>query len=80
MNKAFPTIFKNMGVDFLPAWQALNNFYDSSAKSEDPMQRQWAICIFDDVLEFCGPHSFQYYQQIAGPFADGIRDANANNR
>ena len=80
MNKAFHTVFKNMGVSFLPAWQNLMPFYDSFATSGDPMQRQWAICIFDDVLEFCGPQSHQYSEHIINPLINGMRDENANNR
>ena len=80
MNKAFHTVFKNMGVAFLPAWQNLMPFYDRFANSSDPMQRQWAICIFDDVLEFCGPQSYQYSEHIMNPLVNGMRDENANNR
>ena len=80
MNKAFHTIFKNMGVAFLPAWQRLMPFYDTFVASPDPMQRQWAICIFDDVLEFCGPQSSQYSEHIMQPLINGMRDENANNR
>ncbi|EXJ64887.1 hypothetical protein A1O7_01226 [Cladophialophora yegresii CBS 114405] len=80
MNKAFHTVFKNMGVAFLPTWQRLMPFYDGFATSADPMQRQWAICIFDDVLEFCGPQSYQYSEHIINPLINGMRDENANNR
>ncbi|EXJ75736.1 uncharacterized protein A1O5_00243 [Cladophialophora psammophila CBS 110553] len=80
MNKAFHTIFKNMGVAFLPTWQQLMPFYDAFVTSADPMQRQWAICIFDDVLEFCGPQSWQYSDHIIQPLINGMRDENANNR
>jgi importin-5 len=55
-------------------------FYDGFATSSDPMQRQWAICIFDDVLEFCGPQSYQYSEHIINPLISGMRDENANNR
>lgn len=80
MNKAFHTIFKNMGTAFLPAWQALMPFYDSFIISSDATQRQWAICIMDDVLEFCGPQSWQYKDHIIQPLINGMRDENAANR
>jgi hypothetical protein len=80
MNKAFHTIFKNMGVNFLGAWQRLMPFYDSFINSGDATQRQWAICIMDDVLEFCGPDSWQYRDHIIQPLINGMRDESAANR
>ncbi|KAJ9297737.1 hypothetical protein DTO271G3_3958 [Paecilomyces variotii] len=80
MNKAFHTIFKNQGPSFLPAWQQLLPFYDAFITSQDPTQRQWAICIMDDVLEFCGEQSWNYKDHILQPLANGLRDENAANR
>ena len=82
MNKAFHTVFKNMSTAFLPAWQKLMPFYQRfiSHENKDATQRQWAICIYDDVLEFCGTDSYHFYQQIAGPLQAGLADPNAANR
>lgn len=80
MNKSFHTIFKNMGTNFLGPWQRLMPFYDAFITSSDPTQRQWAICIFDDVLEFCGPQSWQFSEHIIQPLINGMRDENAANR
>ena len=80
MNKAFHTIFKNMGTNFLGPWQRLMPFYDRFIRSVDPTQRQWAICIMDDVLEFCGPQSWQFRDHIMQPLVQGMRDDNAANR
>lgn len=80
MNKAFHTIFKNMGTDFLPSWQALMPFYDTFIVSQEPTQRQWAICIMDDVLEFCGAQSWQFKDHMVQPLINGMMDPNASNR
>jgi importin-5 len=80
MNKAFHTVFKNMGVAFLPSWQRLLPFYDAFASSSDPPQRQWAICILDDVLEFCGAQSWGYKDHIIQPLINGMQDENSANR
>lgn len=80
MNKAFHTIFKNMGPAFLPSWEKLMGYYDAFITSEDPTQRQWAICIMDDVLEFCGPQSWHYSSHIIQPLINGMQDPNAANR
>jgi hypothetical protein len=80
MNKAFHTIFKNQGTSFLPEWELLMPFYDAFITSQDPTQRQWALCIMDDVLEFCGPDSWRYRDHIIQPLAAGLQDTNAANR
>lgn len=80
MNKAFHTIFKNMGTAFLPHWEQLMDYYKISANNQDPTQRQWAICIFDDVLEFCGPQSWAYKDQIMQPLVAGMQDDVPANR
>ncbi|KAF2666647.1 ARM repeat-containing protein [Microthyrium microscopicum] len=80
MNKAFHAIFKNMSSAFLPHWDPLLNTTVLFAQSDDPTQRQWAICVFDDIIEFCGPQSANYQQQIMEPLVLGIRDDFSNNR
>lgn len=80
MNKAFHTIFKNQGTSFLPSWSRLLPFYDRFITNQDSTQRQWALCIMDDVLEFCGEQSWNYHSHIAQPLADGMRDPVPANR
>ena len=80
MNKAFHTIFKNQETSFLPAWSRLMPFYDSFITSSDSTQRQWALCIMDDVLEFCNDQSWAYQDHIRHPLIDGMRDPIPANR
>ena len=80
MNKSFHTIFKHHGVSFLPPWERLMNFYDAFILSNDPTQRQWALCIMDDVLEFCGSQSWRYSSHIIQPLVAGCRDDVPANR
>ncbi|GAO16723.1 hypothetical protein UVI_02002690 [Ustilaginoidea virens] len=77
MNKAFHSIFKNHGAAFLPAWERLMSTYESFLTSTDPTQRQWGLCILDDVLEYCGPDSNRYANYITQPLIDGCRDSSA---
>ncbi|KAF6812545.1 importin beta-3 [Colletotrichum sojae] len=74
MNKAFHAIFKNHGSAFLPAWERLMSTYEGFLRSDDSMQRQWGLCIMDDVLEYCGPESQRYANYITQPLIDGCRD------
>ncbi|KAL9107145.1 MAG: hypothetical protein Q9227_007925 [Pyrenula ochraceoflavens] len=80
MNKAFHTVFKNHGPAFLPYWDRLRHFYVSFLESADATQRQWAICIYDDVLEFCGEQSFSYYDTFHPHLMKGLSDPAAANR
>jgi hypothetical protein len=80
MNKAFHTIFKHQGQSFLPHWERLLNYYDLFVTNQDATQRQWALCIFDDVLEFCGASSWHYHTHIVQPLIDGMRDDAPANR
>ncbi|KAF5677303.1 importin subunit beta-3 [Fusarium heterosporum] len=74
MNKAFHAIFKNHGAAFLPAWERLMSTYEGFLASPDPTQRQWGLCIMDDVLEYCGPESTRYANYITQPLIEGCRD------
>ena len=80
MNKAFHTIFKNQATSFLPTWSRIMPFYKTFISSHDSTQRQWALCIMDDVLEFCGEQSWTYQQDIRQPLVDGMADENPANR
>lgn len=80
MNKAFHTVFKNQGVGFLPQWERLLPFYSAFIRDRDATQRQWALCIFDDVLEFCGPEAWKYQTEFAKPLVDGLADMVPANR
>lgn len=80
MNKAFHCIFKNHGVAFLEPWERLHATYEAFLKSQDPTQRQWGLCIMDDVLEFCGERSWNYNAAIIEPLIAGCRDSAPANR
>ncbi|KAM7221543.1 Armadillo-type fold [Rhypophila decipiens] len=77
MNKAFHCIFKYHAANFLPTWERLLPTYESFLKSTDATQRQWGLCIMDDVLEYCGPQSIAYANYISQPLLQGCRDQSA---
>ncbi|KAK5625482.1 hypothetical protein RRF57_001198 [Xylaria bambusicola] len=77
MNKAFHSIFKNHGAAFLQPWERLMSIYESFLTSRDPTQRQWGLCIMDDVLEYCGPESVRYAQSISTALLEGCKDSSA---
>lgn len=77
MNKAFHVVFKYHGSSFLRHWERLMPTYESFLKSSETTQRQWGLCIMDDVLEYCGADSIHYANYISQPLLDGCRDQNA---
>ena len=80
MNKSFHIIFKNQGASFLPHWERLMPYYDTFIASTDPSQRQWALCIMDDMLEFCGRESSKYQEHFMNPIMVGLEDTMPANR
>ncbi|KAI9889153.1 MAG: hypothetical protein M1814_005744 [Vezdaea aestivalis] len=80
MNKTFHIIFRNHGSEFLPHWDSMMDVTVSFLSSTESTQRQWALCIMDDVLEFCGDQSFRYSQHFMKPLIDGCQDTDAANR
>jgi HEAT repeat protein/cation transport regulator ChaB len=74
MNKAFHCIFKYHGAAFLRSWEKLIPTYEGFLASADPTQRQWGLCIMDDVLEYCGPESSHYANYITQPLVSGCQD------
>lgn len=77
MNKAFNSIFKNHGTSFLGPWERLMPLYKEFLSSGDQMQRQWGLCIMDDVFEYCGPVSIQYAPYVTQPLVLGCSDESA---
>ncbi|KAK3984939.1 putative importin beta-3 subunit [Cladorrhinum sp. PSN332] len=77
MNKAFHCVFKYHGDTFLRHWERLLPTYTGFLKSQDATQRQWGLCIIDDVIEFCGPRSVVYAQLISDALLSGCSDENA---
>lgn len=80
MNKAFHTCMKHHVPTFLTFWERLLPLYSAFVNSPDATQRQWALCIYDDVLEFAGPQSWSYHDAIIQPLVTGIRDSAPANR
>ncbi|CAK7562739.1 MAG: importin subunit beta-3 [Sporothrix epigloea] len=74
MSKAFHVVFKHHGSNFLPPWERLMSAYETFLKSEDASQRQWGLCIMDDVIEYCGANSIHYASVITQPLLDGCKD------
>ncbi|XP_037940844.1 importin-5 [Teleopsis dalmanni] len=60
-------LFVTYNAQFLPYFdQVATHFIKLLEPSRCWSDRQWGVCVFDDVIEFCGPDSAPY-QQIFTP-------------
>ncbi|EDV47806.1 importin-5 [Drosophila erecta] len=60
-------LFKTNKAQFLPAFeQVAPHFVKLLEPSRPVADRQWGLCVFDDLIEFCGP-ACAPYQQIFTP-------------
>lgn len=80
MNKAFHSVFKAQRSTFLPHWERLLPIYSTFLNNADPTQRQWALCVIDDVLEFCGAESWKYQEHFTVALIQGLQDRTPSNR
>ncbi|KAK6544185.1 hypothetical protein TWF694_000891 [Orbilia ellipsospora] len=76
MNKAFHNVFKSVTVRFLSFFEPLLGLYQKFIASRDASDRQWALCIVDDCIEFCGPESWKYREYFLKPLTESLRDDN----
>jgi len=74
ISKSIHTIFKRHKSDFLPIWTRMVPMVDAGMASNEPTTRSWALCIIDDVIEFCNGEAFpfvgHYLQAIAASIVD----------
>jgi len=65
-----PTFFGHLVTDF-------SKLLDPCRPASD---RQWALCVFDDLLEYTGAASIKYQQYFLNPLICGIQDQNPEVR
>lgn len=69
------SLFKVYKEQFLPAFeQLLQHFVALMAPDRPFTDRQWAICVWDDVLEFCCPQSIKYQEYFLKRLIDQLVD------
>ncbi|KAJ2648904.1 importin subunit beta-3 [Coemansia sp. RSA 1250] len=73
--KALHAAFATHGTAFAPAFRGVLPVAHKYLQEQDPAARQWAICVFDDLVEFTGPASATYAGEFLQPIAQALRDA-----
>lgn len=71
MHELFVTLKNN----FIPFFDKLCPYFLRMLPQARPAaDRQWAICVFDDLIEACGPESVKYSQHFLPAITAGLTD------
>ncbi|KAK9504651.1 hypothetical protein O3M35_010937 [Rhynocoris fuscipes] len=71
-------LFVTYKEDFFPYFDLIIGHFIKMIGSDQPWSdRQWGLCVFDDVIEFGGPACVKYQQYFLRPIIEGISDKNA---
>lgn len=70
-------LFFTYKQDFYTYFDLIVGHFIKMVGSDQPWSdRQWGLCVFDDVIEFGGPACIKYQQYFLTPILEGIRDKN----
>ncbi|KAI8917831.1 hypothetical protein PhCBS80983_g00962 [Powellomyces hirtus] len=74
LSTALHQFLKNHRDAYLPQFDLLAPYVHRFLTSSQTPARQWAICVFDDVIEFAGPASARYQGQFWESLAQAVVD------
>ncbi|KAI8073867.1 armadillo-type protein [Gongronella butleri] len=72
--RGIQALFKAFGTEFLPFFEKLLPQTLQFLAHQNPAARQWATCVFDDLVEYTGPASFNYSQYFVQPLLTSLSD------
>ncbi|KAI9339498.1 armadillo-type protein [Pilaira anomala] len=72
--RAMQSLFKALGPSFLPYFDKMLPLVVQFLAHPNNAARQWAICVFDDVVEYTGPASFNYSNYFLQAMVAGVSD------
>lgn len=75
MSDVMHTLFRLHGPGLIPLWEgvagAFGQLLDPTRAEGD---RSWALCVFDDLIEFTGPLSFNYHSLFLPQLVNSLHD------
>lgn len=75
------TLSITLKANFIPYFDRLFPYFRRFLVADRPAaDRQWAICIFDDILENCSPQSIKYSEHFIPAILAGLTDESQNVR
>ncbi|KAG2182508.1 hypothetical protein INT43_007439 [Umbelopsis isabellina] len=78
--RAIHTVFMTHRLTFLPYFDKILPSVVHFLQHENPSARQWALCVFDDLIEFTGPQSFAYSNHFLERMVAALSDQNNDVR
>ncbi|KAJ2866574.1 importin subunit beta-3 [Coemansia aciculifera] len=72
--KALHAVFSTHGKAFVSEFHTVLPVARKYLNERDPAARQWAICVFDDLVEFSGPESVQYAADFMQPIGAALAE------
>jgi len=78
--RAIHTVFMTHRLTFLPYFDKILPSVVHFLQHDNPSARQWALCVFDDLVEFTGPQSFAYSSHFLERMVNSISDGNNDVR
>ncbi|KAJ2019740.1 importin subunit beta-3 [Coemansia sp. S85] len=72
--KALHAVFSTHGAAFVGEFRTVLPIARQYLLERDPSARQWAICVFDDLVEFSGPESVQYAADFMQPIGEALAE------
>jgi len=74
-------LFANMTTNYLPYFQQLLPIFQALLDPErGPADRQWSLCVFDDLVEACGPDAEPFAASFVPAMLQYVGDANPHVR
>ncbi|KAI8992324.1 armadillo-type protein [Pilobolus umbonatus] len=72
--RAIQAVFKVMNTAFLPYFDKILPFIVQFLSHPSSSARQWAICVFDDLIEYTGPASYNYSNYFLQSMISSVSD------
>jgi len=75
LSEAIHSVFKTHRALILPAFESsISLVAEMLSPERTPSERQWALCVFDDIVEYTGPMSWNYSRIFLQPMLNYILD------
>ncbi|KAK9458730.1 armadillo-type protein [Lipomyces oligophaga] len=80
VNKSIHSVFKAQRESYLPLFEKLMPLLNELSNRPEVDCREFSLCVYDDLIEFCGKDSWRYNDLFLKPIAVALTDSNATLR